>query len=54
MNDFFNNLQELGLVQKLGDVFSLFPGREEENGHGSSQLGVCVSVHHTQMKCVPH
>ena len=34
-------LQELGLVQKLGDVFSMFPAREEELE--SSQYGVrCV------------
>ena len=31
-------LQELGLVQKLGDVFSMFPVREEEQE--SSRYGV--------------
>ena len=34
-------LQELGLVQKLGDVFSMFPVKEEEQE--GSQYGVrCI------------
>ena len=32
-------LQELGLVQKLGNIFTLFPERKE--GIGGSQSGVC-------------
>ena len=39
--DFFFMLQELGLVQKLGDVFSMFPVKEEEQE--GSQYGVrCI------------
>ena len=37
-------LQELGLVQKLGDVFSMFPAREEEQENSQYRVRDQISM----------